>query len=148
MRKVLLDTNMIVAAFDEAGSTSEEMKASAKAELAGLLNDDEVVLVITPLIRYEVLRGIAWAEPEKLKAMKQILNAFLELDIERKVSELASDLFRLDDSQVENPSDRNINKRNFDIFHFAVSKHHGLDLVSNDRHMPQLETLYQQYQSA
>ncbi len=148
MRKVLLDTNMIVAAFDESGTTSEEMKAIAKAELAGLLNDNEVVLVITPLIRYEFLRGIAWVEPEKLKAMKQILNGFVELDIERKVSELASDLFRLDDSQAENSSDRNINKRNFDIFHFAVSKHHGLDLVSNDRHIPQLETLYQQFQSA
>jgi predicted nucleic acid-binding protein len=148
MRKVLLDTNMIVAAFDEEGTTSPEMKASAKAELAGLLNDNEVVLVITPLIRYEVLRGIAWAEPEKLKAMKQILNGFVELDIERKVSELASDLFRLDESQVENPSERNINKRNFDIFHFAVSKHHSLDLASNDRHMPQLESLYQQYHSA
>ncbi|UQB42260.1 PIN domain-containing protein [Thiomicrospira microaerophila] len=148
MRKVLLDTNMIVAVFDQEGTTSDEMKASAKAELTGLLNDNEVVLVITSLIRYEVLRGIAWAEPEKLRAMKQVLNGFLELDIERKVSELASDLFRLDYNQAENSSERNINKRNFDIFHFAVSKHHGLDLVSNDRHIPQLETLYQQFQSA
>lgn len=59
-RKILLDTNLLIAAFDKSGRTSAEMKASARAMLAELLADDDVALFITPLIRYEVLRGVSW----------------------------------------------------------------------------------------
>ncbi len=47
-RRVLLDTNLLIAAFDKSGRTSAEMKASAIAMLAELLSDNEVALFITP----------------------------------------------------------------------------------------------------
>ena len=58
MRKVLLDANLLIAALDNGSTTSEAERTKAKQTLAALLSNAEVALIITPLIRYEVLRGI------------------------------------------------------------------------------------------
>ncbi len=57
--KYLLDTNLLIAALDEAGTTEAEKSQQAKERLKALLADPASALAITPLIRYEVLRGVA-----------------------------------------------------------------------------------------
>ena len=71
MRKVLLDANLLIAALDDGSTTSEAERAKAKQTLAALLSNAEVTLIITPLIRYEVLRGIGWQDQVRFAQLKQ-----------------------------------------------------------------------------
>jgi predicted nucleic acid-binding protein len=148
-RRVLLDTNLLIAAFDATSTTSEEKRTHAKTILSHLLSDNEVALAITPLIRYEVLRGIAWLDPENYQDLKNILSAFTEFDISREVSELAADLYRFDKHQAEQKNEnKNLEKRKFDIFHLACSKCNHLELASQDTDIAKLNLLYCEYTAA
>ena len=145
-RRVLLDTNLLIAAFDVTGTTSEEKRTQAKTTLNRLLNDNNVALAITPLIRYEVLRGVAWLNPENYQNLKAILSDFTEFDISREVSELAADLYRFDKHQAEQRNEnKNLEKRKFDIFHLACSKCNHLEVASQDTDIAKLDTLYHEY---
>lgn len=96
-RRVLLDTNMLVAAYDEDGTTSPEIRQKARKRILTLLADESVdELVTTPLIRYEVLRGIDWQANPRYQEVLQVLQRFREIEVGRKVSELAADLYRFD----------------------------------------------------
>ena len=70
MRKVLLDANLLIAALDESSTTSPVEREIAKTTLNDLLSQGDVALVITPLIRYEVLRGIAWQDQTRFTQLK------------------------------------------------------------------------------
>lgn len=147
MREVLLDANMLMAVFDEGGSTSQVKRDAAKQKMAELLSDEQVRVVITPLIRYEALRGIGWQHSERYQQLKQALDSIQELDVNREISELAANLFRFD--WFKNPdSNRNIDKRRFDVFHLASAKCHDLEVVSQDSDLPKPENLYQDYLNA
>lgn len=148
-RRVLLDTNLLIAAFDVTSTTSEEKRTHARTTLSHLLSDNEVALAITPLIRYEVLRGVAWLNPENYQDLKNILSAFTEFDISREVSELAADLYRFDKHQAEQKNEnKNLEKRKFDIFHLACSKCNHLELASQDTDIAKLNLLYCEYTAA
>lgn len=144
MRRILLDTNMLIACFDSESTISEEERIAAKKLLKKLIQDPDVVFVITPLIRYEVLRFAKWINPYHFDQLKQILDGFIELDITEPVSTLATHLYRLDQHECEIANvAKHINKRSFDIFHFASAKINGLELLSrNERDFAQLETLH------
>ncbi len=51
--KILLDANFLIRALED--SSSEEYK-----QLTDYLESDDLVIYITPLIYYEVLRGVDW----------------------------------------------------------------------------------------
>ncbi|MHA8111538.1 PIN domain-containing protein [Kosakonia cowanii] len=149
-RKILLDTNLLIAAFDKSGRTSAQMKASAIAMLAELLADDEVALFITPLIRYEVLRGVSWLNKAEFNELQANLNGFPELDITRDISELSANLFRFDSWQAAQPgaAARNLEKRKFDVFHFSSAHCNTLELCSNDSDIGRIRQLHQSYDLA
>jgi len=149
-RKILLDTNLLIAAFDKSGRTSAQMKASAIAMLAELLADDEVALFITPLIRYEVLRGVSWLDKAEFDELQANLNGFPELDITRDISELSANLFRFDSWQAAQPgaAARNLEKRKFDVFHFSSAHCNALELCSNDSDIGRIRQLHQSYDLA
>ena len=74
------------------------------------------------------------------------MNGLTTLDISQDVADLAADLYRLDKFEADNANmNKNIDKRQFDIFHFATAKINGIELLSNDKHLPQLEDLYSLY---
>lgn len=150
VRRVLLDTNLLIAFFDTTGTTSQQEKEAAKALMTNLLTDDNVVLIITPLIRYEVLRFIKWQQPQRFEQLKNALDNLTELDITQPVSALATNLYRLDQHEcAANHITRNINKRNFDIFHFCSAKQNQLEIQSrNTSDFNALEELYQRYQNS
>jgi predicted nucleic acid-binding protein len=132
-RKILLDTNVLISAFDT-------KNADAIDYLKSLLVDEEVALSISPLIRYEVLRGIAYDNNKLHEELKSKLNSFEEFDITLEVAELSSKLFRYAKSV-----DRNIvDKRSFDIFHLCTAKCNDLEFGSNDSDLEKLENLYQE----
>lgn len=137
-RKILLDTNLIIAAFDS-------KDAKAIVQLAGLLNDENVAFAISPLIRYEVLRGVPFSNNENYDSLKSILNGFEEFDISRDIATLSSDLFRFSQSKREDGKSAIVDKRSFDVFHIATAKCNELELCSNDSDLGKLENLYQEH---
>ncbi|WP_431643033.1 type II toxin-antitoxin system VapC family toxin [Enterobacter mori] len=149
IRKILLDTNLLIAAFDANGTTSAEAKSAAIALLSELLSDQEVKLFITPLVRYEVLRGITWQKQDDFLTMQQTLNNFPELEITRDISELSANLFRFDKQVAQDRNEkRNVDKRRFDVFHYCSATCNCLELCSADTDIGKINTLYSEYQIA
>lgn len=146
-RNVLLDTNLLICAFDNSGTATQEDKDQAIAKLTTLLSDPNTKLFITPLIRYEVLRGIKWDNSQSYAAMCGVLNDFPELDITRNVAELSANLFRFDTHQLATVGQgtRNIEKRKFDVFHYCYACCNNLDLESNDTDIGKIRQLHNQY---
>jgi len=141
-RKVLLDANLLIAVFDPQTKTSLDQQHAARVKLIELLEDQNTALVITPLIRYEVLRGIQWQEADDYRQVRNALGQFTELDIDQATAELAADLFRYD--RACSP-DRNLDKRKFDAFHLATAKCHHLEISSQDSDIIALEKLYSDF---
>ncbi len=147
MSNVLLDANLLIAALDDSGTTSKQLRQSAITKLASFLENPDIKLVITPLIRYEVLRGVSWNDAGRYNSLKQVLDNLTEIDVDRKVSELAANLFRFD-RLINAQGQKNVEKRKFDVFHLACAKCHGLDLASQDTDIASLQSLFDSYQQA
>ncbi|MCK5903090.1 MAG: PIN domain-containing protein [Cocleimonas sp.] len=131
---ILIDANLIISAFD-----SDNKDALKK--IMEWVKDDCVVLCITPLIRYEVLRGVPFNDDDKYKELQRILNSFRELEIRRNTSELASHLFR-----YAKYSERKIvDKRSFDVFHCSTAQCNQLEIKSFDDDIAKLNELYNDY---
>ena len=146
MQHYLLDTNLIVAVFDENSTSSDEQKAASKALLEALIADDEVAFAISPLIRYEVLRGIDWQDSARLARLMDVLNRFEEFDIGKEVSMLAADLYRFSAFQDQQAGrSRNLDKRKFDVFHFATAQVNQLTLASADSDVAKIQRLHETY---
>ncbi|WP_201569301.1 type II toxin-antitoxin system VapC family toxin [Psychrobacter sp. JCM 18900] len=146
-KEKLLDTNYLIGLLEgkSDGNDTELLQnlKNLRSEIA--LNNVEVV--ITPLIRYEFLRYFMWKTQEsEIKKYINVMNGLTTLDISKDVADLAADLYRLDKFEADNANvNKNIDKRQFDIFHFATAKINGIELLSNDKHLPQLENLYKLY---
>ena len=149
-KRVLLDANLLIAAYDEEGTTSNKEREQARKTILNLLVDDTVEeLVITPLIRYEVLRGVGWKQDIRYQQVQRHLTKFTELDIKRQVSELAANLYRYDTHKTKLTSEpRNLEKRKFDVFHFATAQYYGLMLASQDSDIAKLYKLYEEFEQA
>lgn len=148
-RKVLLDANLLIAVFDRSGNTAPDMKQRAIQQLETLMQEPDIVLFITPLIRYEVLRGIAWQDARIWCEIADILDEFPELEITRDISDLSANLFRFDKHEAESKTEkRNLDKRKFDVFHFCCAHCNGLDIYSNDSDIGNVGQLHQRYMSA
>ena len=142
-RRVLLDAVTIIAAFDASGRTADEVRAVATARMEALLGDPSARLYITPLIRYEVLRGVPHDDPDRLERLRRALAGFETLEVTDPVADLASDLFRLDrHDRAAAGGAGAVDKRRFDTFHFAESKLSALEFESLDEGMASLKALH------
>ncbi len=136
-RGVLLDTNLIIRAFDDAGTSDDKTKAAAKVLLTALLSDAEVVLAITPLIRYEVLRGVPLSDTQRFKELADALTQFETYEIRSVEADLSARLWRYAVSKGQKPD-----KRSFDIAHVASAKANDLEMSSGDGDIAKLQNLY------
>lgn len=137
-KKIFLDTNIIISAFDTG-------KPEAREKISTYLSDDNIELFISPLVRYEVLRGVLFTEKEKYNYLQDILDGFKELNIERDISELASKLYQYDIYSANSKENRNFDKRSFDTFHFSTAKCNELEIDSFDTDIDKIESLYEKY---
>lgn len=146
-KELLLDANYLIylleGKFDENDSNILQNLKDLRAKIA----QDNIEIVTTPLVRYEFLRYFQWqADDDKVDEYIEVMNQFTTLDISQEVADLAMNLYRLDKHEAETKGvNKNLEKRKFDVFHFATAKINGIDLLSNDKHLPQLEALYQRY---
>lgn len=120
MKYILLDTSVLIGAFDTYVNNKKHLES--RQLVSELLQDETVIIAITPLIRYEVLRGV---KNIAFDEMKNILDDFVEFAITDKIGNGASKLYKI--------SPKDSNKHNFDIFHYTVSKVHNLKLESQDK---------------
>ena len=136
-RGMLLDTNLIIQAFDYAGTSAPETRAAAKNHINALLSDPDVMLAITPLIRYEVLRGVPAVDAARMQALSAVLTQFETYEIRSAEANLAAELWRYAVSKDQRP-----NKRSFDIAHVASAKVNNLEMASTDQDIAKLLSLY------
>ncbi len=92
-RRVLLDANLLIAALDHEGTSIEDAKVKARHILSELMSDSNVAVAITPLIRYEVLRGIDLKNAVGYRHVKEALDNFMEFDITRAMSNVQPSYF-------------------------------------------------------
>lgn len=131
MRSLLLDANLLIGAFDtEHGNEAHE---AARSRLIELLQDDSVKLAITPLIRYEVLRG---ARNVSIEALSDALDDFQEFDIRGRDARRAAELFQLAERQG-----RKLNRRKFDVFHCVCAESNDLEIISQDADIAAIQEL-------
>lgn len=140
----------MIAVFDNKSTTSQQVKDAAKATLREMLADQNTTIFITPLIRYEVLRGIDWQSERDFDQIKTILDGIPSLDITKNVSDLSANLFRYDSwlSSQSGALTRSLEKRKFDIFHYCSAKCYGLNFYSHDSDMSKINRLHDRYQTA
>ncbi|PAT41071.1 type II toxin-antitoxin system VapC family toxin [Vandammella animalimorsus] len=130
-RRVLLDANLLIGALD--GEPGNAQHAQARQRLEDLLQDPEVTLAISPLIRYEVMRGVRRVSADQLR---EILNDFHEFDVRACDAERAAQLF-----QQARQQGRALDKRSFDLFHCVCAELNGLELDSQDGDIPKIQEL-------
>jgi len=126
---VLLDANLLIGAFDHDATNSKHIESKQIVE--DLLLDDKVKIAITPLIRYEVLRGVRRVPTEQ---MVEILNDFEEFEITDVEGNRASDIYRLVKQQK-------LDKRSFDVFHYVVAEIRDLEWMSQDNDLSKIAIL-------
>lgn len=139
MNRVLLDANILINALND-------KKSKSAIELKKLMSDKNTVIFITPLIAYEVLRGLSWQDKETYQKVKTAIASFSSLNIDHQITNLASNLFRFDKYKREtnNQESKKIDKHNFDLVHFSTAKIHKLKLISNDKDMKNWDKLYEE----
>ncbi|WP_150539073.1 type II toxin-antitoxin system VapC family toxin [Actinobacillus vicugnae] len=143
MAKYLLDTNYLVYLADE--ESDETKRKEVLEDLAKKLAQEDTYFALTPLIRYEVLRGVDWQNTEKLQKINAALEQFESLDINKASADLARDLYRFDSYQAKlNGIPKNLEKRKFDMFHYAVAFVNGLEILSKDSDIAKIEDLHKQ----
>ncbi|MFQ1021773.1 type II toxin-antitoxin system VapC family toxin [Avibacterium paragallinarum] len=142
-RNILLDSNILMIAIKDQSSLERQ-------QLIALLQDEHTNIFITPLIRYEVLRGIVWQDKAAFKQHIEVLDQLDTINIDQKISDKATALFRLERKVKEESGQtpKKIDKHNFDVMHFAAAKVYQLEWLSNDSDMQSWEDLYQQLNTA
>lgn len=154
MRKILLDANTIILFMASQNKDSQHIESADDLEnnqqkiqsIRELLSNPDVALAITPLIRYEVLRGAK--NKFEYQTLESILEEFEEFDINKDIGELSACIFKdrfesLKASQSEKQKEEiNMLKRSFDICHFASAKCNKLEFLSNDVDMEKYKSIY------
>jgi len=130
----LLDTNLLVGALD--GEPGNPLHAQAKERLRELLISSDTRLAITPLIRYEVLRGV---RRQPREAVESALDQFIEFDIRRDDAELAARTY----AQALAGGSK-LDKRSFDLFHCVAAYRNQLEVASRDGDIPKIMEVLKQ----
>jgi predicted nucleic acid-binding protein len=134
----LLDTNLLIGALDaEPGNAQHE---AARARLRELLTEPDIRLAITPLIRYEVLRGV---RRQPLESVKNALDRFLELEVKREDAVLAARAYAHVQA-LGDASKPKLDKRSFDLFHCVAAHHNKLEVASRDGDIPKIMEVLKQ----
>lgn len=135
MRKVLLDTNILISAFDaEEGHPQDGL---AYRRVMAWLDDPDVRLTTTPLILYEVLRGVQRVSPDELE---ERLAGFQVVSVHGPDGIRAAELFRF--AKNEGVS---LDKRSFDLFHCVCAESNRLEFESQDGDIPKIKDLMKSY---
>lgn len=91
-RNILLDANMVIMAYDSSSNSNAENVAQAKEKVQSWLQDENVAFATTPLIIYEVLRGVC-GDPARWETLKTAIASFECFDIRYQTGVMAAELY-------------------------------------------------------
>lgn len=130
MKRIFLDADMIISAFDEnpKGRTPEKI-ASAKQRIKEWLLSDDTTLYTDSLVKYEVLRIVsANSNTARYKKLEDFIKNLEVLEVAERDSNMAIDIWHIAlDEELFKPD-----SRSFDILHFAVAKNNKLEMGSDN----------------
>lgn len=130
-RLVLLDANLIIAAYDTEANVGQETKQQAHQIIATLSEDASVKFVTTPLIRFEVLCGVK--NEANFVEIKELLDDYKLFELTATEADEAVEIYKLSlqkSISLKDPVEPK--KYKFDLFHVASAKINGLELHSPD----------------
>lgn len=137
-KSVLVDANILIAVID--GDDTNPNHVNAKQKFNELIGQN-IAIAITPLIRYEVLRGI---KSISIDEAQEILDDFVEFNITDKEANPSARIFhfsRSNDFLLANTGIK-LDKQNFDVFHYVVAKIRNLELVNvNQKDFSKIEKI-------
>ena len=140
--KYLLDADLLIKAYDK-------KLPEATARLRDLFEDEANSFTITPMITYEVLCGIPWADTDKHTKIKAVLARLESISIDTVIGDTAERFFRYcrhRDRRLRNTATRSEHK--FDYFHFIVAKTYGLTIATDNAiDFDAMENAYRDYLS-
>lgn len=124
MTRYFLDSNILINALNNKTSASGVL-------LTFLLQDKISQIFVSPLVLYEVLRGVNWENEVEFAEAKLLLSHISNINIDKQIAELASNLFRLEKKirSTLNENSKKIDKHNFDIMHFSTAKVNGFTII-------------------
>ena len=138
-----------IRALNHDSKTTELQCSSARSTLRSLLQDDSVGVVLTPLIRHEVMRGLPRSDLSKIARIQAILDNFETIAVTDEISEIATTVYRILIEQDKNQgyTERSANKLGFDIMHVATAHVYNLEIISCDSDIERLETIIDNHKS-
>ncbi len=135
-QSVLVDANILIAVLDGEDSNPNHIEARKKFNK---LLDNDTKIAITPLIRYEVLRGV---KSISIEEAQDILDDFVEFNITDKEANPSARIFHFSRSEAFLLANTGIklDKQHFDVFHYTVAKIRNLELVNvNEKDFEKIE---------
>jgi len=130
----MLDANVLISALNHDSGTSEIQYRAAREKLSSLLQDDSIGVVLTPLVRHEVMRGLPRWDLSKIASVKNTLDGFITISITDEISGVATTVYQIlkEQDEIRGGSERNSYKLAFDIMHVATAHVYNLELISTD----------------
>lgn len=142
MTVYFLDTNVLGCIVNP--NHNPETRERILRDVERKLQQDDTSFVSSQLARYEILRDVDWDNSDKFQDFLKHLSDFPFLDITKPVSDLASDLYRFDKFDAGNRNvDKNLDKRKFDVFHYATAVVNEVEMFSYDRDLEKIKELHQ-----
>ena len=130
-RRVLVDSSVLIAAFDRQGTSGTQMQDKAVQTMRRLGEDESVEIVLTPLVLHETLRGVPQVEKDRAQELEKVLSDFPVLPLDEGVVRLATALYKqlvASNTIIKSGA----YKRNYDLMHFATAKHHNCEFEHNE----------------
>ena len=142
--RYFIDTNLIIDyCADETKKNISENRRQQILEAKNLLNpilaDDDSLIFINRLVYLETLRTIRLTDKNIFRQTEQILNLFEILDVNQTIYEQAVSFSRFCKSKHISLKGK---CEAIDFLHFLTTKYYELELLTCDRDMAKLETVY------
>ncbi|MDR2260043.1 MAG: PIN domain-containing protein [Azoarcus sp.] len=133
-RRILPDANLLIGAFDGEPDNPEHEAAYQRVK-DWLLDPDVKLSSTTPLVLYEVLRGVRRVSVDEMETR---LKGFDIFDVHAREARRAVEIFRF-------AKDRSVplDKRSFDVFHCVCAEINGLEIASQDGDIGKIQQLIQ-----
>ena len=128
----LFDSCLLIDAYDR-------KLPEAMERVRQVFSEDDAKFFINRLALLETLRGIKWVDTKKFQTLKSTLEIFTVVDIEQEIYDNAISFSRFCRS-------KGITLKGgceaIDYLHFLTAKHYGFEILTNDRDMAALATIY------
>jgi len=136
--KYFIDTNIIIAMFGQ----NKELKEKAISKLRELILKEDSELFINRLIVVESLRTIHFSHKKRFLEAEKRLKLFRQLDIKPQIYDNAISFSRFCHSKGIKLKGK---CEAIDFLHFMTAKYYNLKIISNDKDLEKLESVYEEF---